>query len=101
LLAFFPDASLSDGAAEQATNGFFDAFNIPAWDTWVSYFEDHAKPDASYGQYLVAYIPTNLVPVVQAGINVNPEECIVWLSDSQTLLSHALRSQFSKSCSSW
>src|SRR5215831_9834479 len=34
-LVYFPDANLSDGAAEAESGGFFDVYNAPAWGTWV------------------------------------------------------------------
>lgn len=39
-MVYFPDGDLCDGAAEQVTDGFFDVFNVPPWETWVGYFED-------------------------------------------------------------
>ncbi len=80
LLWFCPDETLSDGAAAQVSNGFFDAHNTPAWDTWVGYFVDYV-PDASIKleRYLLAYVPSYLVAAVQRGIDVNPEECIGWM----------------------
>ena len=78
LLVYYPDAELSDGAAEQASQEFFDVYNAPPWGTWVGYFEETGS-DESYGSYVVAWVPEQLVPLVSAGIEVNPEECIAWL----------------------
>jgi hypothetical protein len=82
LLVYFPDADLTDGAAEVASEGFFDVYNAPPWGTWVGYFEDGA-PDPSYTAYLLAWVPNALVGAVGAGIEVNPEQCIAWLTDAQ------------------
>ena len=41
LMVYFPDADLCDGAAEAESDGFFDVFNTPPWDTWVAYFEEN------------------------------------------------------------
>jgi len=38
LLCYFPDANLADGAAQVASEGFFDINNIPPWDTWVGLY---------------------------------------------------------------
>lgn len=35
LLAYFPDDNLTDGAAEEDSEGFFDVHNVPPCDTWV------------------------------------------------------------------
>jgi hypothetical protein len=68
LLLFTPQDSLSDGAATVASDGFFDADNVPAWDTWL-YFG---------GCTLVSWVPPPLISKVQSGIDVNPESCIRW-----------------------
>lgn len=81
LLCYFPDADLCDGAAEIASEGYFDAHNTPPWDTWVSYFQDGSDPVGCYDNYLLAYVPAQLVPLAVAGMMVNPEECVAWLHD--------------------
>ena len=72
--ALFPDYSLFDGAAEVETHGFFDSFNLPPWDTWISYVHEH----------LLAWVPSALVELVDGGIQVNAEQCIVWADDGDT-----------------
>jgi hypothetical protein len=68
LLAYWPAENLADGAAEYSSIGFFDQNNAPPWDTWFHF---------SNGR-LLAWVPNVLVPLVQEGIDVNPEECIQW-----------------------
>ena len=82
LIVYFPDADLTDGAAEIASEGFFDVYNAPPWGTWIGYFEDGGD-DPSYTSYLLAWVPDVLVGAVAAGIDVNPEQCIAWLTDAQ------------------
>lgn len=84
LLAFFPDETLCDGAAEMASYGFFDVDNVPAWDTWVGIFRDYDR------EYIVSYIPHQFVPLVDEGTDVNPEDCIPWLERSDTKLARKL-----------
>ena len=91
LLAYFPDAELSDGAAEQETDGFFDSYNAPPWDTWVGLFQDATAADLSYRVYLVAWIPPVFLHTASRGIAVNPESCIVWLADVETSVTAELR----------
>ena len=81
LMVFFPNADLSDGAAEDASDRFLDVHNTPPWDTWVALLEDPNR-DPSYGTYLVAWVPEPFVELVDRGIRVNPEKCIVWLEDA-------------------
>lgn len=71
-LLFAPEENLSDGAAEYASLGFFDVDNVPPWDTWI----------AMFGKYLVSWVPPQLVRLVQEGLDVNPEQCILWADDS-------------------
>jgi hypothetical protein len=80
LLVYFPDAELSDGAAEKASKGFFDVYNCPPWDTFVAFHE--APASVSFGNTVVAWVPSALVAVADRGVSVNPEQCIQWLSAS-------------------
>ena len=96
LLVYFPDANLADGAAEVASRGFFDVDNVPPWDTWIALANDGpAIVDSSFHEYVIAWVPRELIGEAQAGIDVNPEECIVWLDDvdvrARAELDHLLR----------
>ena len=83
LLVYFPDADLADGAAEVQSNGFFDVHNVPPWDTWIALAADGpATADPSFQEYLVAWVPPELIACAAAGIDVNPERCIAWLDES-------------------
>jgi len=92
LLAYFPDADLSDGAAEQETDGFFDVYNAPPWDTWVALLRDESRSDRSYQEFLVSWVPPAFVALAGRGIHVNPESCIVWLDDVHAPVCSTLRS---------
>jgi hypothetical protein len=49
-MVYFPDENLCDGYAELVSEGFFDVDNVPAHDTWVSFFERwlaQGLPDAA------------------------------------------------------
>jgi hypothetical protein len=87
LLVFFPAETLQDGAAEAESDGFFDAANIPAWDTWVAVFDDADEPAVDY---IVSWVPPALAGFVNGGINVNPEECIRWLQRARVPLADEL-----------
>jgi len=83
LLVHFPDADLSDGAAEVESSGFFDLHNVPPWDTWIALADDGlAAADSSLRQYLVAWVPPALIECARRGVAVNPERCIAWLEDA-------------------
>jgi hypothetical protein len=88
LLVYVPDLDLRDGAAEAETDGFFDVYNAPPWDTWVAFVEDDIGFEYPY---LVSWVPPSLIEIVARGIQVNPEECIRWLDDSPVGLRSLLR----------
>ena len=92
LLCYFPDADLADGAAQVASEGFFDVNNIPPWDTWVGLYGSDLE-DVSRKVYLISYVPEAHTSHARRGIEVNPEECIMWLYDTDTPISNVLRSE--------
>ena len=65
-----------------ASEGFFDVHDAPPWGTWVGYFED-SGPGPDRKSYLLEWVPERLVDLANAGIDVNPVQCIAWLSDVQ------------------
>jgi hypothetical protein len=83
LLAFDPQNSLDDGFVEAVTHGFFDAWNRPAWDTWISYIIEGWEPQY-FRTYLLSWVPGSLIEIVATGIDSNMEECIRWASDLDT-----------------
>ena len=79
LIAYGPDLNLACGMSEVETNGYFDVNNTPPWDTWVALVD---APNAKHWESsLIAWVPPLFVPLVQAGINVIPEACVLWLED--------------------
>lgn len=93
LVIYFPNYDLACGAAEQETLGFFDINNVPPWDTWVAYLQDEYNADSFDTEYLVAWVPPEFVSLANEGIDVNPEQCIMWLSDTSVELAKALRTE--------
>jgi hypothetical protein len=92
LLIYFPNVDLSCGTAEHQTAGFFDVNNVPPWDTWVTYFQDEQQNiDFFDREYLITWIPPDFVDMANEGVAVNPEQCILWLSDTSVELATALR----------
>ncbi len=92
LICFFPDANLSDGAAEPESDGYFDELNIPGWDTWVTFADDPKPLEKWSKRYLVSYVPPELLELARAGIFVNPEECIGWFDHYDVTLRQRFRS---------
>ncbi|HUF53137.1 MAG TPA: hypothetical protein VMR52_05100 [Dehalococcoidia bacterium] len=81
MLGYAPDESLSDGAAEVATDGFFNSDNEPPWDLWIA-----CVVEPGGREYLVSWIPGELVDTVSTGVEVNPEACIFWLGELEEAL---------------
>lgn len=94
LLIFYPDASLFDGAAEVASEGFFDCDNHPAWDTWIYYGVDGSGSQKDCDiHFLISWVPSELVSLVNGGIEVNPESCIEWASKVKRNSTRMLKAQ--------
>lgn len=93
LLIYFPNDDLFCGAARLQTGGFFDDNNVPPWDTWVAYLKDARSVESYDPEYLIAWIPRELVALADEGINVNPEQCIQWLEDTPVELVNVLRAE--------
>lgn len=83
---YYPDHDLCDGAAEAESAGFLDMHNAPPWDTWVALIEDSREKVP----FLVAWVPPAFIALANAGIEVNPEECVQWLDRSGLALAEAL-----------
>ncbi len=70
LLLYETMESVSDGAAEASSHGFFDIKDAPPWDTWF-WHKDGT---------IFCWVPDSLVSNAQAGIDANPVDCIHWAS---------------------
>jgi hypothetical protein len=81
-MLYFPDENLTDGYAEMVSGGFFDVYNLPPYDTWVSLVLEDDAPRSSAGRHLLCYVPAPLIGLADAGIDGNPESCIVWLDQA-------------------
>jgi hypothetical protein len=79
LIAYSPDWNFACGVSEIETRGYFDVNNTPPWDTWVALVD---APNAKHWESsLIAWVPPVFVPLVQTGISVIPEGCVLWLED--------------------
>jgi hypothetical protein len=68
LLLYEALETVTDGASESSSRGFFDIEDAPPWDTWFLY---------SVGS-IFSWVPEALVQAAQAGIDANPVDCIHW-----------------------
>jgi hypothetical protein len=68
LLLYEPLETVTDGASDSSSRGFFDIEDAPPWDTWFLYSEGS----------IFSWVPEALVQNAQAGIDANPVDCIHW-----------------------
>jgi len=73
ILLFYPYETLCDGVAHNRSSGYFDFWNIPPWDTWLSYEKATTGRDVLY-----SYVPAEFIAIADRGIQANPEQCIRW-----------------------
>jgi hypothetical protein len=100
LLCYDLETNLFDGAAEVASKYFLDVDNVPPWDTWICYIPERAQlvsihkstPWNTWNSYLIAWIPTKFVRLVNFGVRVNAEECIAWAETVNSPFTEKLRS---------
>ncbi|MCA1819166.1 MAG: hypothetical protein LC620_03805, partial [Halobacteriales archaeon] len=90
LVVYEPDTNLFDGAAQLASDGFFDVNNVPPWDTWLDYFPPTKEGTGKYSTddhgKLVAWVPSPFLAAADIGIRVNPEDCIRWADQDNDIM---------------
>lgn len=75
-----PASSMSDGAASGVSAGYFDDNNMPPWDTWIMPLPLLSGVSSSTWEEpgLLCWVPSWAREAVEAGIYVNPEQCLQW-----------------------
>lgn len=84
LLAYDPTQALSDGGAQEVTQGLVDVNSCPPWELWVGWvggveFESRRFP--WFRSYLLAWIPMNLREQFGTAIHAESAMALVWWSD--------------------
>jgi hypothetical protein len=92
IAAFAPDESLHDGAACGASDGYFDDDNVPGWDAWICYVMSQSTAHVvdwpvSHSSYLLSWVPTWLIPLVEEAIDANPNSVLCGPARSTALSS--------------
>lgn len=72
-LLYWPDEQMSDGMSQVSSDGFFDIFDAPPWDTWLHYEPVH--------HFLVSWVPLAFVQHAAIGISRNEIDCHAWLDE--------------------
>ena len=84
LVSIFIDESHTDGVADKATNGFFDLYDIPPWDTWIAMGHSHRTNDATKETFLLAWVPSEFISRVDDAIGASVSSSIVWTDTTPT-----------------
>jgi len=75
ILAFEVDACFFDGVVAAETKGFFDAEDLPPWDTWLAY----RVPVGEVNPLLLSWVPSTLVATVENAIKVHMSNAYRWI----------------------
>ena len=73
------DDTAADGASEEESQGFMDAYDLPPIDTWF-YLADNSK-----GLVLYAWIPDQFVSLVNKSVEANPMDMLHWYTIDQVV----------------
>ncbi len=78
--------------AQSITNGLFDEYDVPGWDTWAAFVHDTESADGALEpiEYLLCWIPPKLHDLVDQAINASMEENIIWLNNTNSSLTESL-----------
>ena len=91
-------ASEASGGSRVYSDDYFDDFDVPPWDTWVSWFPDRKVVQPDNG-YLIAWVPPAFCDLAQRGIDANPVECVFWADDASESARSSCR--FRESVPTW
>lgn len=96
LLAFDPWLSLGTAEAWTASAGYFDADNLPPWDTWVMQIPEPSpclRPDSRRPtpNYLVSWVPPSSIQRAAWAIETTTDRSLLWLSEVDSPFTRSLR----------
>lgn len=89
LLLSAPQMGFLDGNTSAVTGGYIDVYDAPPWDTWLDVVQGTDIPDY-YDTFLVAWVPTALVALVDAGIRTSPAGFLAWASEVESTYTRQL-----------
>jgi uncharacterized protein (TIGR02996 family) len=90
VVAFEPDLSLFDGAAEAESDGYFDVNSMPPSEFWVLMVDDWGRATESKS-YLLAFVPDWLYRQAVSGMRVDAACCINFASEIEAPFIQMLR----------
>jgi hypothetical protein len=74
-----PDESVLDGAVEFSSQGLLDEWEVPAWDTWVTFGDTEFKEFDNYSRAVISWIPKTTANLFFSGLSVAIMDNIGWL----------------------
>lgn len=100
LFVMEPHMTTAMGVSGAETVDFLDVDDCPPIGLWIDYIQmskivnyaGHGQPYLSQSGYILSYIPAQFIDLVQRGIDVNAEECILWLDDHKHASAEIIRS---------
>ena len=96
LVVFDPWVTIGLGTARTYSGGYFDADDLPPWDTWVMQVPEpspapRVDPRRVTPHYLVAWVPPAYLNWATPGIETNAEGNLQWLHQAGTAFGRSLR----------
>ena len=90
LIYTLPQESQLDGGAEFYSQGLVDIWEVPAWDTWVTFGATEFKEFAAYPDAVISWIPKTTANLFYSGMSVSIIDNLGWvkLSLPSVFLSH-------------
>jgi uncharacterized protein (TIGR02996 family) len=89
LVLYDPRETLSAGLSHRFSDDYFDADDMPPWDTWVMHVPETSP--LFNDSYLLAWVPREHLERARAGIEVNEEGCLMWGDQAGTPFVRRLR----------
>lgn len=62
---------------------FIGQCEVPAWDTWVYWARDYRNNRADYYDYVISWIPLELLEIVQWAIKISTVKGLDWLEEAE------------------
>jgi len=89
LLVTYPNINMRNGMEETESNGFVNYANVPGWDTWIAFFEESGTRQHYYS-FLLSWVPTEFLEIVDVATDMSPEESINWIDRVDHPINHEL-----------
>ncbi len=85
-----PDDSVLDGGSEFQSQGLVDIWEVPAWDTWVTFGATEFKEFEGYTRAVISWIPKTVANLFFSGLSLSIIDNLGWvkLNSPNVFLSH-------------